>query len=59
VNVIKVSSDQTFFVSGSDDGKKTFSGNIGTVKIWDTRRLEKNVVNTPRLSHFVGRICFG
>lgn len=36
VNALAVSPDHQFFVSGSDDG---------TVKIWDTFRLEKNVVN--------------
>jgi WD40 repeat protein len=40
VNVTQVSTDQTFFVSGSDDG---------TVRIWDTQRLETNVVNRARL----------
>jgi phosphoinositide-3-kinase regulatory subunit 4 len=40
INVIQVSTDQTFFVSGSDDG---------TVRIWDTHRLETNVVNRARL----------
>ncbi|RDW70477.1 ubiquitin-binding serine/threonine protein kinase VPS15 [Aspergillus mulundensis] len=37
VNRVVVSPDHSFFVTGSDDG---------TVKVWDTTRLEKNL--TPR-----------
>ncbi|KAG0024457.1 Serine/threonine-protein kinase [Entomortierella chlamydospora] len=42
VNQICVSPDHTFFVSCSDDG---------SVKIWDTARLEKNVANRARMSY--------
>ncbi|KAF9204955.1 Serine/threonine-protein kinase [Haplosporangium sp. Z 27] len=42
VNQILVSPDHTFFVSCSDDG---------SVKIWDTARLEKNVTNRARMSY--------
>ncbi|KAF9914479.1 Serine/threonine-protein kinase [Lobosporangium transversale] len=42
VNQICVSPDHTFFVSCSDDG---------SVKIWDTARLEKNVTNRARMSY--------
>lgn len=34
INRVVVASDQTFFLTGSDDG---------TVKLWDSSRLEKNV----------------
>ncbi|KAL4779535.1 hypothetical protein BJX76DRAFT_361704 [Aspergillus varians] len=37
VNRVVVAPDHTFFITGSDDG---------TVKVWDTTRLEKNL--TPR-----------
>jgi len=42
VNQICISPDHTFFVSCSDDG---------SVKIWDTARLEKNVTNRARMSY--------
>ncbi|KAG0364248.1 Serine/threonine-protein kinase [Gamsiella multidivaricata] len=42
VNQICVSPDHNFFVSCSDDG---------SVKIWDTARLEKNVTNRARMSY--------
>eukprot|EP01114_Cavostelium_apophysatum_P012831 TRINITY_DN2969_c0_g1_i1.p1 TRINITY_DN2969_c0_g1~~TRINITY_DN2969_c0_g1_i1.p1 ORF type:complete len:516 (-),score=120.65 TRINITY_DN2969_c0_g1_i1:12-1559(-) len=42
INQIQVTQDNMFFVSGSDDG---------TVKIWDCRRLEKNVTNRSRLTY--------
>lgn len=42
INRVVVSPDHNFFVTCSDDG---------TIKIWDTTRLEKNVVNRARLTH--------
>ena len=39
VTVLRVSDDDLFFASGSDDGK---------VKIWDCARLERNVTNRAR-----------
>ncbi|KAI8618435.1 hypothetical protein BC830DRAFT_1108985 [Chytriomyces sp. MP71] len=42
VNQLCVAPDHNFFVSGSDDG---------TMKIWDCRRLEKNVTNKARLTY--------
>ncbi|KAG0304462.1 Serine/threonine-protein kinase [Dissophora globulifera] len=42
VNQICVSPDHNFFASCSDDG---------SVKIWDTARLEKNVTNRARMSY--------
>lgn len=36
---IKVSPDQLFFITGSEDG---------TIKVWDTIRLEKNVTSKSR-----------
>ncbi|KAF9586481.1 Serine/threonine-protein kinase [Lunasporangiospora selenospora] len=42
VNQVLVSPDHSFFVSCSDDG---------SVKIWDTARLEKNVTNRARMSY--------
>lgn len=42
ISRVIVSPDHAFFVTCSDDG---------TVKVWDTARLEKNVVNRARLSH--------
>jgi phosphoinositide-3-kinase, regulatory subunit 4 len=42
INRVIVAPDHNFFVTCSDDG---------TVKIWDTVRLEKNVVNRARLTH--------
>ena len=40
VNMVRVSPDQSYFITGSDDG---------TVRLWDTRRLETNVVNRSRI----------
>jgi phosphoinositide-3-kinase regulatory subunit 4 len=45
VNRITVAPDHTFFVTGSDDG---------TVKVWDSQRLEKNVTNKSRQTHKQG-----
>jgi phosphoinositide-3-kinase regulatory subunit 4 len=45
VNRIVVAPDHTFFITGSDDG---------TVKIWDTQRLERNVTNRARQTHKQG-----
>ncbi|CAM6126892.1 unnamed protein product [Calypogeia fissa] len=42
VNEVSVSSDQIFFVSGSDDG---------TVKVWDCRRLERDISFRSRLTY--------
>lgn len=42
---IKVSPDQLFFVTGSEDG---------TVKVWDTIRLEKNVTSKSRQTFHQG-----
>ena len=42
INRVVVAPDHNFFVTCSDDG---------TVKVWDTIRLEKNVVNRARLTH--------
>ncbi|KAG0092152.1 Serine/threonine-protein kinase [Podila epicladia] len=42
VNQVCISPDHNFFVSCSDDG---------SVKIWDTARLEKNVANRARMSY--------
>ena len=42
VNQLRVSPDHNFFVSASDDG---------SVKVWDTRRLERNVTNRARLTY--------
>ena len=42
INRVIVAPDHYFFVTCSDDG---------TIKIWDTIRLEKNVVNRARLTH--------
>jgi phosphoinositide-3-kinase, regulatory subunit 4 len=42
INRVIVAADHNFFVTCSDDG---------TIKIWDTTRLEKNVVNRARLTH--------
>ncbi|GAA6038901.1 hypothetical protein JCM8097_000564 [Rhodosporidiobolus ruineniae] len=39
ITSIQVSPDQLFFVTGSEDG---------TVKVWDTMRLEKNVTSKSR-----------
>ncbi|KAJ3126534.1 Serine/threonine-protein kinase [Nowakowskiella sp. JEL0407] len=40
INKVSVAPDHSFFASCSNDG---------TVRIWDTRRLEKNVTNRSRL----------
>ncbi|ORX83365.1 hypothetical protein BCR32DRAFT_150444 [Anaeromyces robustus] len=45
INQLCISSDNAFFASCSNDG---------TLKIWDCNRLEKNVTNRSRLSHFQG-----
>lgn len=42
INRIAVAPDHVFFVTGSDDG---------SVKVWDTARLEKNVSNRSRQTH--------
>lgn len=42
VNEIAVAHDSTFFVSGSDDG---------TVKVWDCRRLERDISFRSRLTY--------
>ncbi|KAG4305361.1 hypothetical protein PORY_001531 [Pneumocystis oryctolagi] len=42
INRVIVSPDNVFFATASDDG---------TVKIWDTSRLEKNVSNKSRLTY--------
>ena len=45
VNRILVSPDQGFFISGSDDG---------SVKIWDTSRLERNITRRSRQTYRLG-----
>jgi phosphoinositide-3-kinase regulatory subunit 4 len=45
VNRILVSPDHGFFISGSDDG---------TVKIWDTSRLERNITRRSRQTYRLG-----
>jgi phosphoinositide-3-kinase regulatory subunit 4 len=45
VNRILVSPDQGFFISGSDDG---------TVKVWDTSRLERNITRRSRQTYRLG-----
>lgn len=40
VNSLRISPDQSYFITGSDDG---------TVRLWDTRRLETNVFNRSRI----------
>ncbi|KAK9480794.1 hypothetical protein V1514DRAFT_324477 [Lipomyces japonicus] len=42
VNRVVVSADHFFFLTASDDG---------TVKIWDTIQLERNVINRARLTY--------
>lgn len=42
INCLAVAPDHTFFVTGSDDG---------TVRIWDTSRLERNIAHRSRLVH--------
>jgi phosphoinositide-3-kinase, regulatory subunit 4 len=55
INRVLPSPDHAFFLTASDDG---------TVKVWDTVRLEKNVVNRARLTHRQGEgvkvkaVCF-
>ncbi|KAK9090955.1 hypothetical protein Sjap_024132 [Stephania japonica] len=46
VNDIAISSDQNFFVSTSDDS---------TVKIWDTRKLEKDISFRSRLTYSLNK----
>jgi len=41
ITQLALSPDHNFFVSASDDG---------TVKIWDTRRFERNVTTRSRVS---------
>jgi phosphoinositide-3-kinase, regulatory subunit 4 len=45
VNDVAVSNDQAFFVSASDDS---------TVRIWDTRKLEKDISFRSRLTYGLG-----
>lgn len=45
VTRILVSPDQTFFISGSDDG---------SIKVWDTSRLERNVTRRSRQTYRLG-----
>ena len=45
VNRILVSPDQGFFISGSDDG---------SVKVWDTSRLERNITRRSRQTYKLG-----
>jgi phosphoinositide-3-kinase regulatory subunit 4 len=45
VTRVLVSPDQGFFISGSDDG---------TVKIWDTARLERNITRRSRQTYRLG-----
>ncbi|PSR78508.1 hypothetical protein BD289DRAFT_485992 [Coniella lustricola] len=42
VNRIAVSPDHVFFITGGDDG---------TVKVWDTERLERNIAHRSRQTH--------
>lgn len=42
INRVVVAPDHTFFITGSDDG---------TIKIWDTSRLEKNVATRARQTY--------
>ncbi|KAL2260757.1 hypothetical protein VTK26DRAFT_5149 [Humicola hyalothermophila] len=42
INRIVVSPDHQFFLTGSDDG---------SVKVWDTARLERNITHRSRLTH--------
>ncbi|KAJ3412367.1 Serine/threonine-protein kinase [Chytridiales sp. JEL 0842] len=42
INQLRLSADHNFFVSCSDDG---------TIKVWDSQRLERNVTNKARLTH--------
>lgn len=45
VNRVLVSLDHSFFISGSDDG---------TVKVWDTLRLERNITRRSRQTYRLG-----
>ncbi|CAN6291205.1 unnamed protein product [Urochloa humidicola] len=45
VNDISVSNDNTFFVTASDDA---------SIKIWDTRKLEKDIAFRSRLTYSMG-----
>ncbi|KAL8102489.1 hypothetical protein AgCh_027112 [Apium graveolens] len=45
VNDIAISTDQNFFVSASDDS---------TVKVWDSRKLEKDISFRSRLTYSLG-----
>lgn len=45
VTRVLVSPDQGFFISGSDDG---------TVKVWDTSRLERNITRRSRQTYKLG-----
>ncbi|KAL6633375.1 hypothetical protein ACP70R_026046 [Stipagrostis hirtigluma subsp. patula] len=45
VNDIAVSNDSTFFVTASDDS---------SIKIWDTRKLEKDIAFRSRLTYSLG-----
>ncbi|KAF2423644.1 ARM repeat-containing protein [Tothia fuscella] len=45
VNRVAVSPDHNFFITGSDDG---------TVKVWDTARLERNATHRARQTHKQG-----
>ncbi|KAJ4368144.1 Serine/threonine-protein kinase [Neocucurbitaria cava] len=45
VNRILVSPDQAFFISSSDDG---------SIKIWDTSRLERNITRRSRQTYRLG-----
>lgn len=45
VTRILVSPDQAFFISGSDDG---------SIKIWDTSRLERNITRRSRQTYRLG-----
>lgn len=53
INDIKVAPDNCFFVTGSDDG---------LIKVWDSLRLEKNVINNSVQSFSCGSpvksLCF-
>ena len=42
INRVVASPDHAFFITGSDDG---------TVKVWDTMRLERNLVHRSRQTH--------
>ncbi|KAK7749024.1 Serine/threonine-protein kinase [Cytospora paraplurivora] len=42
VNRVVVSPDHVFFITGGDDG---------TVKVWDTTRLERNIAHRSRQTH--------